>query len=77
MDEDRIVKTYRVTLRGGQWSDFPNTNYFDDYPLRLQSGIYQITWHDGKVYPITPQSVASIEELQEDTSENSSHNELS
>lgn len=58
------VKVYRVILKGGQWSDFPNDGKLEDYPNRLQSGAYQIFWHDGKYYPINPQTVSRIEELE-------------
>ncbi|MCL4357465.1 hypothetical protein M1512_01030 [Patescibacteria group bacterium] len=58
------IKVYRVALKGGQWSYFPNDGKLENYPNILQSGVYQILWHDGNYYPINPQTLSSIKEIE-------------
>ena len=60
-------KLYRVVLKGGQWSDFPNNDKIEDYPACLQSGVYKILWHDGRYYPITPETIDRIEQIANDS----------
>lgn len=65
MDEDQKPKRYhyKVTLKTGEYSTFPNDNNFENYEDRLISGVYGITTKDGTTQ-ITPDTVASIEKIE-------------
>lgn len=66
MDSDNSTpKKYKVTLKSGDWAVFSNDNNFDNYQARLVSGIYGIASPNGDNLKITPETVASIQEVDE------------
>jgi hypothetical protein len=55
---------YKVTLKTGDYSVFPNDNNYENYEERLLSGIYGISTASGDFVQITPETVQKIKKVE-------------
>lgn len=76
MNEQPIKpRSYKVTLKSGDYAVFTNRNHFENYENRLISGIYGIVKGSGQNLPINADTVLSIEEIEEEqTTDSELHN---